>query len=212
MEFAISLTKDKKLSLLVNGICLAITLAMFFLGTAIEPLSTIFDPEEKGGVIAAKLILAVCGIVIYMVGHEAVHGIFMHHFCPEVKVNYGFNGMYAFAGSKAFYNKRAYLIIALAPVVVWGFILLLVNIMVPVSWWWVVYVIQIQNIAGAAGDYYCFWKFMHLPDTLLVQDSGTEMNVYLPERKLPFLPDLPRGYEKNTKGKEEDVLKKHGLD
>lgn len=60
----------------------------------------------------------------------------------------------------------------------WGFVLLILNFLVPPSYFWVVYFIQIANISGAAGDLYVTWKFSRLPRDILVQDYGAGMKVY----------------------------------
>ena len=68
--------------------------------------------------------------------------------------------------------------IALAPIVLWGIVLAALNMLVPVEWFWVVYIIQIGNISGGTGDLYVTWKFSKMPDDILVHDSGIEMEVY----------------------------------
>jgi hypothetical protein len=86
--------------------------------------------------------------------------------------------MYAYAGSEAYFNKKSYIIIALAPVVIWGAVLGVLCAVLPQSWFWVVYLIQIGNISGAAGDFYVTFKFLKLPKDILVNDTGVAMTVY----------------------------------
>lgn len=116
-------------------------------------------------------------IVLYMVLHELVHGMAMK-ICGTKKVKYGFTGMYAFAGSKDFYDKKSYIFIALAPVVVWGIVLAAVNVFVCVEWFWIIYLVQIVNLSGAAGDLFVTVKFLRLPSDILIQDYGVGMKVY----------------------------------
>ena len=124
-----------------------------------------------------KLLALAVGSVAYIVLHELTHAVCMKHYSKE-KVRFGFTGMYAFAGSDAYYYKKPYLVIALAPVVVWGIVLLALNLALPIDWFWPVYAIQISNLAGAAGDAYVTWRMWQLPGDVLVRDSGTAMNVY----------------------------------
>ena len=100
----------------------------------------------------------------------------MRLFC-ELKPRFGFTGLYAYAGSDAYYAKTPYIIIALAPVVIWGAVLLLLNILFP-TYFWAIYFIQITNISGAAGDFYVTLKFTRLPSDILVRDTGVSMTVY----------------------------------
>lgn len=115
--------------------------------------------------------------VAYIVLHELVHGITMK-ICGTKTVKYGFTGLYAFAGSKDYYDKKAYITIALAPVVVWGVVLAIAQIFTPVEFFWIPWFIQITNISGAAGDAYVTAKFSKLPKDILVTDYGVGMTVY----------------------------------
>ena len=104
--------------------------------------------------------------------------------CGTDKVKYGFTGIYAFAGSDDYYTKKSYIFIALAPVVVWGVILAVINAFVSETWFWIVYIIQISNISGAAGDLYVTVKFLKFPDDILVHDNGVSMEVFSKEIEL----------------------------
>jgi len=42
----------------------------------------------------------------------------------------------------------------------------------------VVYLIQANNIGGAAGDMYMTWKMGKMPADILVQDTGLTMTVF----------------------------------
>lgn len=177
---SIDLQKNKKLSLLVNGIAMLIALAMAIPMHFVVPMTTLFDMSQGMKAYFIRfLILMVC-IVVYMVLHELVHGITMK-MCGTKKIKYGFTGVYAFAGSNDYYDKKSYIVIALAPIVVWGVVLLVLNLLVPVQWFWIVYWVQISNISGAAGDLYVTYRFSRLPQDILVQDYGVGMTVYSAE-------------------------------
>src|SRR5699024_9973818 len=118
----------------------------------------------------------------YLVLHELVHGVLIWFFSGRM-AHFGFSGLYAYAGSEAYFKKSSYLIIALAPIVVWGMVLLLLIFLVPPDWFWVVYLIQAFNVSGAAGDLYVTVLFARLPKHILVQDTGTAMTVYAPQSK-----------------------------
>lgn len=176
-EFGIDLQKNKKLMLLVNGIAIAIMLPMAFLGALAVPFDSFFDSDEIWYMPLLKASVLMLGYIAYIVLHELVHGIFMKHF-SGIKPKYGFTLMYAYAGSSAYFNKKSYIIIALAPVVIWGAVLGVLCAVLPQSWFWVVYLIQIGNISGAAGDFYVTFKFLKLPKDILVNDTGVAMTVY----------------------------------
>ncbi len=174
---SIDLQKDKKLMLLVNGVAVCIAVIMTVFAHFFVPVTTLFDMSQGFAVYFIRLFVLMIGSVLYIILHELVHGITMK-LCGTKKVKYGFKGVYAFAGSEDYYDKKSYLIIALAPVVLWGLFLTLLSILVPTQWFWVVYLIQISNVSGAAGDMYVTARFRKLPDDILVKDYGVGMTVY----------------------------------
>ena len=177
---SIDLQKNKKLSLLVNGVALLIALVMAIPMHFVVPMTTLFDMSQGYGTYFLRFGVLMAAIVVYMVLHELVHGITMK-MCGTKKIKYGFTGVYAFAGSNDYYDKRSYIVIALAPIVVWGVVLLVLNLLVPVQWFWIVYWVQVSNISGAAGDLYVTYRFSRLPQDILVQDYGVGMTVYSAE-------------------------------
>jgi len=176
---SIDLQKNKKLSLLVNGVALFIVLLMVIPMHFVVPMTTLFDMSQGYGAYFLRFGVLMAAIVVYMVLHELVHGITMK-MCGTKKVKYGFTGLYAFAGSEDYYDRKSYITIALAPIV-WGVVLLVLNLLVPVQWFWIVYWVQVSNISGAAGDLYVTYRFSRLPQDILVQDYGVGMTVYSAE-------------------------------
>ena len=177
---SIDLQKNKKTALLVNGLAVIIAALLAIPMHFVVPFSTMFRFENGTTEVLIKYGVLIVSVIAYMILHELVHGIAMK-ICGTKTVKYGFTGLYAFAGSKDFYGKRAYIFIALAPIVFWGVVLLVINLCVPVGWFWIVYIIQIVNISGAAGDLFVTVTFSHLPKDILVQDYGVGMNVFSKE-------------------------------
>jgi len=173
----VDLQKDKKKALLINGMALGIGLVLALIGHMIVPFGVLFSMESGLVAYFARFLVLLGGMFLYVILHELVHGVFMKRFSGK-KPSYGFTGVYAYAGSDVYFNKKHYRIIALAPVVVWGFVLAILCCVVPEQWFWVAYFIQINNLSGAAGDYYVAWKFRSLPEDILIQDSGVAMTVY----------------------------------
>lgn len=180
----VNLQKNKKVAFMVNGAAVLVMVVMFVVANFFVPVSIVFDMVQNGEFLYVLLMLLVmlASSLAYMVLHELAHAVAMKAFGTK-KVKFGYTGVYAFAGSNDYYTKGAYLIIALAPVVVWGVILAVLNAFVPLEWFWVVYFVQMSNISGAAGDFYVTLKFMKLPKDILVHDSGVDMKVYSAEIK-----------------------------
>ena len=178
--YAVDLQKNKKIALLVNVLALVIAAVMAVPMHFAVPIFTMFDMSQGLGAYSIRFAALIIGMILYMVLHELVHGVTMKCFGTK-KVKYGYTGLYAFAGSDDYYDKKSYIIIALAPVVVWGIVLAIINLLVPTGWFWVIYMIQICNISGAAGDLYVTVKFSRFPADILVQDSGIGMRVFSKE-------------------------------
>ena len=170
----IDLKNNKKQFWTVQGICLATIAVMLGIGWLIEsPLKIENNTESIIG-----LVVLIVGFVLYIFAHEAVHGLFLYAFC-KTKINYGFVGWAAYAGSSAYYDKKRYIIIALAPVVVWGVTFAVLNIFFHSGiWFWVIWFLQIGNVSGACGDFFCVYKTARYPKDILVNDTGLEMQIF----------------------------------
>lgn len=175
--YSLNLQKDKRTAIIVNLLALAIAAVMAVSMNFFVPVTSFFD--MSGGIVRYFLRLAalIVLMVLYMFLHELVHGIAMK-LCGTKRVKYGFTGLYAFAGSEDYYDKKSYIFIALAPIVLWGTVLAAVNFFVPTEWFWIVYMIQLINISGAAGDLFAAVKFSRMPKNILIQDSGVSMRVF----------------------------------
>ena len=167
----IDLQNDKKLMLIVNALAFVVMILMMVAVAFFVPITQFLNFGMW------QVLAFFGGEILYMVLHELVHGIAMRHY-STAKVRYGFTGMYAFAASDAYYCRKHYIIIALAPIVVWGIVLGILNFIVPISWFYVVYLIQAGNISGAAGDLYVTWRFSKLPEDILIRDTGVAMTVF----------------------------------
>ncbi len=175
--YKVDLQKDKKTALFVNALALVIAAVFAVPVLFYVPITSLFDMSHGLGIYALRFAVLLLGETLYMILHELVHGITMKMFGTK-KVKYGFTGIYAFAGSEDYYDKKSYLTIALAPVVVWGIVLAVICLFVSQEWFWVVYFIQLTNLSGAAGDLFVTVKFSKLPKDILVSDRGVGMTVY----------------------------------
>lgn len=178
--FSVNLQKNKKMAISLNIVATVVAVIMIIPMCFVVPISALFSMEEGIGRYILRFAVLIAGSVLYLVLHEAVHGIAMK-ICGTKKIKFGFTGMFAYAGSSDYYDKKSYIFIALAPVVLWGIVLAVLNFVVPYEWIWVVYIIQVSNIGGAVGDFYVTLKFSRFPSDILVSDSGLGMTVYSKE-------------------------------
>ena len=175
--YRVDLQKDKKTALFVNGLALLIAAVMGVGMNRLVPISSLFQMDGGPLLYGLRFVSLFVLIFGYLILHELVHGTTMKA-CGTKKVRYGFTGLYCYAGSEDYYGKKSYLTIALAPVVLFFFLLIPINLIVPREWFWVVYFLQIGNLSGAAGDLFVTVKFAGMPKDILVQDSGVSMAVY----------------------------------
>ena len=172
----IALEKDRKALWFMMIGQLVIAGVMIFLGYINCPVTEAFSMEILQ-IITAFLAMLI-GMFVYILGHEWVHGVFIRLFSGS-PAKFGFRRGMAYAGSDAYFCKTAYIVIALAPVLIWGLILGLLLDDVPTQYFWYLYAIQIFNFAGAVGDFYVTGVILGLPGGVLVTDEGTEMRFYV---------------------------------
>jgi len=175
----IDLQKDKKTALLVNGAAAVVMAAMALLAHfCFVPITALFSMEDGFGPYLLRFGALMAGIIAYVVLHEATHGATMKYF-GATKLRFGFTGLYAYAGSEVdYFDKHAYLRVALAPLVVWFVVFTALLALAPPAWFWVVYFLQMSNVSGAAGDVYVTVKCRAMPEDILVMDTGVDMTVY----------------------------------
>lgn len=173
----IDLIKDRKLLVFVNILSVAIAVLMGAIGFIIwmnyVPLGSMLQ-----GISSYKWIFFIVGSIAYVFLHEFTHGIFMKHY-SGIKPVYGFRVVFAYAGSEALFSKKQYMVISLSPVVIFGVILTVLNFTLSFEWFWVIWIIQMVNVSGAAGDIYVMDMIKRMPSKTLVKDTGTAMTFYV---------------------------------
>ena len=80
--------------------------------------------------------------------------------------------------SDTVFTLKGYLIYCFAPVVIIGVVLLILNIVLPDKFFWQVYIIQIINIAGAAGEFYAAYILIKEKKELAVLDDGVKLTYW----------------------------------
>ena len=169
--FKIDLKENKKLYIGLNVASVIVMLAMLL------PVLFIYSENIFTGNLLLPLFIILFSLA-YIVLHELIHGIFIRIFSGKWG-NFGFKGTYAYAGSDCYFNKKSYLIIALAPIVIWGIVLAVLNIFMPMSYlWFVFYFVQTMNISGSVGDIYVTAKLLKESPDILIKDTGVDMTIF----------------------------------
>ena len=115
-------------------------------------------------------------LAVYVPLHELTHGAAMLAL-SGVRPVFGIRLPYAWCGSTVWFDRRSHVITALAPVVLWGIILLILAAVLPRQWYWPLMITQASNLSGSAGDIYCVWYLSRMKGDLLIQDTGTRMRI-----------------------------------
>lgn len=173
----IDLKSDKKSNALVQAISIVLYVLLFIGGYFTKDLTFFAYLHFK--YIIFNVLIAVIGSIVYIVLHELTHALFIKIFAPKSKVKFGFTAGMAYAGSDECFKKLPYLVIALAPLVIWTLLLLIPCLLVPTVYFWGVYFVQMLNVAGAAGDLYVTIKILKAPKNCLIIDNGVSMEVYV---------------------------------
>lgn len=169
--------RNRKQLLTVNISALVVTAIMIVLGLIFRPLGPTWEFLKQNW----WAWLAMAGMhIAYIILHELTHGIIMHAL-SGVKPKYGIKLCYAYAGSNVYFDKLSHNLIALAPLVVWGIVLFILGEALPREWFWLIYLVQISNISGSAGDVYCVLHLAKMPKDIVIQDTGTRMRILAPK-------------------------------
>ena len=158
----------------VNLIAMILAVALAILGYQLHP----FDEGTKALFEKVWVLMALLAVLFtWMVLREVVQGVAMR-LLSGVKSRYAVRSLYVYAGSSAYFDRRSFVIISLAPALLFGLILAVLALVLPKDWFWLVMIVQIANIAGSASDFYSFARFLRFPKDALIQDLGTGMKVF----------------------------------
>lgn len=122
----VNLAKDKHINLVIQlcFVFITMTLIGFALWTGL-PLANDINPFFS-------LVITIFLVLIYMSLHELTHAFFIKIFSkrrPSFRIRFPFLSV----GSEAYFNRRSFIAIALAPVLIWGALLILLLFFVPLQ-------------------------------------------------------------------------------
>lgn len=172
-HLTVDLKKDKKLALAVQGIFVSI--ALVAVGAALLlslPLGTDWTP-----IVTIFVTLAAC--LVYMAVHEATHGVTLQ-LLTKVSPSYKLRFPFLTTGNRAYLTRRSAVIVALAPAVLWGIVLLAALLALPDDYRLTAYIVLVLNFAGSAGDIVEVHVVSRQRPEALVQDDGNKVHVFLP--------------------------------
>lgn len=123
-----------------------------------------------------KIILSIIGFILV---HELIHIFFMTVFAKgKVKVKVKFPTIAV--GSDAYFNKRQYIIIALAPVFILGILTSITCFLF--SYEFLFTILLVFNFASASGDYLLTFYALKQKKKSFFVDTAEETLVYMKEK------------------------------
>ena len=117
------------------------------------------------------------GCILHIILHEITHLIFMKIFSKE-KINISIKFPTISVGSNAKYSKKQFSIIALAPVIILGIILILLILFSSKDYTFLWSILLTLNFAGFGGDFLQFLKISKYPTNTYFQDTSNETIVF----------------------------------
>lgn len=178
----IDLSKDKRLMIGLNifGLVMLFPFGWLFsaIAASLRPMNQAQDVNLSTYSAITYLVVIISVIVLFVVLHEVVHGIFFWVITGS-RPNFGFKGAYAFAAAPEWFVPRnPYLWIGLSPLLVISLAGVGLIAVVPAKLLFPIIAGLIFNAVGSVGDLYVvFWLFRR-PPTDLIQDQGDKISVY----------------------------------
>lgn len=171
VQRTVDLKKDRRLNVTIQGVFALVA----FSAVASALLLDLSLSSSLAPIVVIPVILFGC--LAYMTVHEATHGVALQ-LLTRARPTYGFRFPFLTTGSSLFLTKRSAVIVALAPSVIWGVVLLGALLTVPADFRLVAYVLLALNFAGSAGDYVEAFVVAQQQPNALVQDEGDEIRIF----------------------------------
>lgn len=163
----IDLNNDRKLNFLMQGVFVTIA--------AIGVLLIVLFGLHKGGTVPTLGIVLAC--LIFIAVHEAIHIIVMKIFSPE-KIECRLRFPTFSVGCKHLFNKRQFIMAAAAPVVLLLCVLVVLSLLLPSKYNFLLSVLMVLNFAGASGDYIQIYLTAKSPKGSFFQDDSEITRVF----------------------------------
>lgn len=122
------------------------------------------------------LILAAC-VLACLTLHELLHGLFFR-LISGLRPRYARKGVLLFTGSEAYFSRRDYVVIILAPAAIFALAFALLSVFLQNEWFWLAIALQAVNLGGSVGDYYKAFRALRQPKNALFWETGVSLTIY----------------------------------
>lgn len=154
----------------------AAVLALGWLWRSFAPLSDLLRADGFGGYYLRVLVL-LAGLYGFALLREASRGLLLRLMTQQA-TSYIRTGILLRASNETYLSRPAYLLVLFLPLLLWAGILTLAAALVPPSWFWIVFGVQIFNVGGAAGDFYFLFRVLRMKKGTLLQYGGAWLSAF----------------------------------
>lgn len=173
LHTAVDLKRDPKIAAAIRSVVVLVAIGAVGLAFALDL------PTGGSWSTWTTVAATVTACLVYMAVHELTHGAVLR-VITGARPRFALRFPYLVTGSRAYLGRRAGIVVALAPGVVWGAVLVVLLVTLPPPFFLTVYIVTALNFASSAGDYLQAYAFSRLPGTALIQDDGAVTRVFLP--------------------------------
>lgn len=145
--------KTLKQKLILLAIGLSAALLVFAVGCIIVPISELFAVSGVFVMIFRLLVIAALAYA-YFFGYESIHAHILKSLCGDKCCRVNTHLRLFYTTSKCSFTPKAFFVLKLTPTLLIFIVLLILQLILPDSLFWMVYIIQIINLSCAA-PYYC---------------------------------------------------------
>ena len=167
---------DKKLRLYIGMLSIGIALLMLIPASFIIPLSTLFKFNSLSSFLL-RFVVALAGVIAYFCLRELLRGLLSKRL-SNVKPQFVFGKGLLNMHSNAYFCRTHYFVLTLLPILLLALALCILSCVVPRSWFWVVYIVQVINFSGFAEALYFARRLRPFPYNILLRLDEDAVLVY----------------------------------
>lgn len=162
---------DRQQWMRLNGTALAAAVVLALLGCIYAPVTLIYNTAGMGMLLLRFVLLLICAAA-YFFAYEYIRAAAIEKISGEKAVKLPDKPLASAVPNRSLTFKE-YLKTSFVPVLLLGAVLLIFMFILPVRFFWQVYIIQIINLAGAAGDVYIAYKLYKLKGAARIEYDGS---------------------------------------
>lgn len=169
----IDLKNNKKMAIVLRIAEILILILLFFVGKWLVPFSSFCWVSLDIGQLLSFILVLAC----YLFGQAWLSRRILQTFSGE-KGKTSWKRIISYPKTDAYFTKREYMIFKLAPILLFSVLVLVLNVVLPQSWFWSIYIFQIINLSIGTADFYIASKLAAMPAEVLIRNEDSATVIY----------------------------------